>query len=344
MGQFQWRSSLRIANQKPPEPHGRLDYLDNFRTFLTMIVIYHHMAIPYGGLGSWIYTSRIPFASFPLMAFNAINQTYFMGSFFFLSGYFSARVWKKKGTAAFLQRKWVKLGIPAVVYTILAEPIQIALLMAYADQKLGFGIFPSYWRQLRGLRGPVWYCALALIFDIIYAFLPTLPDISSLGLLPILVLEIAASFLIRLWYPVGTTIQLLNLQPAYLPQYISCYALGASLQSPTPPFTETARNNLMAASIASFASILVLYSPAPYPDQIASLFGGPNLLAFAYAVWNETTGYLLGNLILRVFITNKWLNRRWGIARAAYAAFLLHPVVCVAMQVWWDGWGGGGVV
>ena len=66
----------------------RLYDLDNFHTYLIALVIYHHTAIPYGGSGDWMYKSQFHTteSSPPLMAFNAIDQTYFMGSFFFLSG------------------------------------------------------------------------------------------------------------------------------------------------------------------------------------------------------------------------------------------------------------------
>jgi len=314
-----------------------------------MIVIYHHIAIPYGGLGSWIYMLHPPASSLPLVMFNVINQTYFMGSFFFLSGHFSAKSLRGKSTSAFLKSKWMKLGVPAVAHTIIAGPIQLVLVNAYMGGRLGFKIFTDYWMSLRGLRGPVWYCALTLIFDAVYSALPTLPNISSLGFFPIFVLNIVASYVIRLWYPVGTTIQLLNFQPAFLPQYICCYALGASLQRPTPPFTQNARNVLIASSLVSTASIigLMFYNAAPFQEQIPSMFGGPNLLALSYAIWNETTGYLIGNWILKLFTASKWLNRRWGIVDDSYAAFLVHPVACVAMQVWWNEWHNewpGGVV
>jgi hypothetical protein len=44
----------------------------------------------------------------------------------------------------------------------------------------------------------------------------------------------AANFLIPLWYPAGTLFVPLNLQPAYLPQYIACYLFGAARGSTSP--------------------------------------------------------------------------------------------------------------
>jgi hypothetical protein len=70
-----------------PTPSPRLFYLDNFRTYLTALVMYHHTSLLYGGIGAWPYSSRFhtPGSSPTLISFNAINQPYFTDSFFFLS-------------------------------------------------------------------------------------------------------------------------------------------------------------------------------------------------------------------------------------------------------------------
>ncbi|KAL5349108.1 hypothetical protein ACLOAV_005396 [Pseudogymnoascus australis] len=62
----------KLASQNQRE---RVYYLDNFRTYLTALVIYHHVAVPDGGLGSWLYSSKLypPGSSIALSAFNALN-------------------------------------------------------------------------------------------------------------------------------------------------------------------------------------------------------------------------------------------------------------------------------
>lgn len=128
----------KLVSQSQTE---RLYYLDNFRTYLTALVIYHHTAVPYGGLGFWFYSSKLypPGSSITLSAFNALNQSYFMGSFFFLSVYFSNKALKRKGAKSFLKTKFLKLGVPLVVYTLLAGPAQIAILKLYNKEVLGVG-------------------------------------------------------------------------------------------------------------------------------------------------------------------------------------------------------------
>lgn len=320
----------------------RLYYLDNFRSYLTALVIYHHAAAPYGGIGIWFYRSELypPGSSIALSVFNAVNQSYFMGSFFFLAGYFSNKALKRKGAKSFLKKKFLKLGVPVVVYTLLAGPAQIALLKLYKGEVLGWEILTEYWKALDGVKGTMWFSSLLLIFDSVAALCPSIPPfLAQSSILPSFILDIGASSLIRFANPTGAKFTPLNLKPAYLPQYVSSYVLGASLGSPpTPPITKTTRNVLASSAVLSTAS-LGLQLNNLRPINVGAIIGGFSLPALTYAIANETTGYLLGTTILRFFQTSKWLNRPWGsIGKYSYAAFLIHPIVCVAAQVWTDEW------
>ena len=225
---------------------------------------------------------------------------------------------ERKGAWIFLRTKYIKLGLPLIVYTLLGGPAQIALTRFHAHEPLGREILLDYWEILRGVVGPVWYTAVLLIFNTIYSLVPSkFASFPQGSLFPNLLIAIIASYMIRFLYPIGTAFKPLSLQPGYLPQYIASYILGASLSSPpAPPFSKTTRNILITANILSTAAELgLLYY---YPDSYtmsSSFRGGPNLLALSYAIWNETTGYLLGTSILRLFSTSRFLNgggKPWG--------------------------------
>jgi fucose 4-O-acetylase-like acetyltransferase len=327
----------------------RVYYLDNFRTYLTSVVIYHHATIPYGGVGSWMYKSRFhaPESSLPLMAFNGINQSYFMGSFFFLSGHFSSRALERKGPTSFLGTKFFKLGLPTLAFTAFGEPLMRTLISLYKNQPLGWDILLKHWKLTRGVKGPVWYLALVLIFDTLHTCVPSISTYTAkCQFLPIFLLDVAANFLIRLKYPVGTTFKPLNLQPAYASQYVLAYFLRASRSSPpTPPLTPTSRNVILASSILSAVtagSLLYLY---PNIYTMDSFRGGANLVALSYAILNESTGYLLGSALLELFRKRRELSRSWGsVGRYSYAAFLVHPIVLVSAQTLSDDWKASGVL
>jgi fucose 4-O-acetylase-like acetyltransferase len=96
-----------------------------------------------------------------------------MGAFFFLSGYFSSLSLKRKSRTTFLKAKLIRLGLPTLLFTFLGKPLQLIPIRLGKGQVLTFeNIFLGYWRGLRGVQGPVWYCAVLVVFDALYAFLP----------------------------------------------------------------------------------------------------------------------------------------------------------------------------
>jgi len=98
-------------------------------------------------------------------------------------------------------------------------------------------VFWSYWRQVRGVRGPVWYLILTLIFDVLagvifatkFSNLPAslLTLRRKASFIPsIWVAKILVSFTVRLVYPINRTFTPLNLRLAFLPQDILAYTWG----------------------------------------------------------------------------------------------------------------------
>ena len=89
-------------------------YASNLKSSLTALVILHHAATSYGGEGRSPYQSSYhgQGSSAALVAFNAINQSFFMGTFMYLSGHFSRRSLERKGTLSFLKDRLYRLGLP----------------------------------------------------------------------------------------------------------------------------------------------------------------------------------------------------------------------------------------
>ena len=69
----------------------RLWFIDNLRVLLTVLVVLHHVAVMYSGLPLWYYTEQpdSPVIGLVLTVFLMLNQAWFMGAFFLLSGYFT---------------------------------------------------------------------------------------------------------------------------------------------------------------------------------------------------------------------------------------------------------------
>jgi glucan biosynthesis protein C len=220
--------------------------LDNLRSFLTGLVVVHHTGIAYGLTGWWYYKSPLnPSAtSLPVLVLVAVNQSFFMGLFFWISGRFSAQSLERSGPSHFVKNKLIRLGIPTAIYTLLVHPI--TQCMGYASWDLGLigNVFAGSFKTLRGIRGPVWYTALLLVFDLVATGIAQLRyrhegrEADESDVKPALAssyrtlsrwgwLGVAtASFFVRLVYPGEEISYIITLKPAYVSQYIFAYTLG----------------------------------------------------------------------------------------------------------------------
>ena len=147
--------------------------LDHIRIVLTVLVVLHHTAIAYGGSGDWYWRQEANASNLWLVSFNAINQAFFMGFFFLLSGYFSAMTYSSKGSAIFLRDRFIRLGIPLLVYFVLLSPVTVGLATA---KNLGdiWPIMAYRWRHGNLGPGPLWFAEALLLFSLALVLLYSL--------------------------------------------------------------------------------------------------------------------------------------------------------------------------
>ncbi|WP_073209451.1 acyltransferase family protein [Xylanibacter ruminicola] len=196
----------------------RLFYLDNLKVCLTVLVIMHHAGQAYGNGGAWAYTPSNPAEFMPwIWHFFSTNAAFFMGLYFFISGYFVPRSFDKQGTKQFIQKKLLRLGIPllfmgAIIGILTGKP------------KIGH----------------MWFVESLLVFCLIYALIrhwisPIEKKCKSrptiIGLLIVALLMGVGSYFIRqvspqdhwIW-PFG--IIPLPMEPAHYLQYVMMFVLG----------------------------------------------------------------------------------------------------------------------
>ncbi|CAJ2512775.1 Uu.00g008940.m01.CDS01 [Anthostomella pinea] len=356
--------------------------LDNLRTFLTGLVTVHHTSLAYGGVGSWKVKSACFAGNSPvLMGFNIFDQSFFMGMFFWISGRVSAQSLSKTSPSAFIKSKLLRLGAPALVYSYAIDPMmRAAMLTSWNLESLRASVIAS-WTTPHGLRGPVWYIGTMLAFDVTAAIATkigwtttTKGDKERSRIYGLLcrygwIGVAASSFLIRLWYPVGKTIPILSLQPAFLSQYVYSYLLGAvSYKEQQPriyaPFetmdasvdrtpgrtekesTQSTRSQdglmLTPALVISLSTMLLIFlpglliSPDSWLDWTIKHFpGGWNWTALIYAIWNEFSFAVTAPALMAYFQRHYSQATKSSpfSARASYAAFLLHTPVIIGMTV-----------
>ena len=199
-------------------PMKRLCYLDNLKVCLTVLVIMHNAGQAYGNGGGWAYTPSNPAEFMPwIWHFFSTNAAFFMGLYFFISGYFVPRSFDKQGTKQFVHKKLLRLGVPLLfmggIISILSGKPEI---------------------------GHMWFVESLLVFCLVYALIrqwvqpvneacyskPTI-----IGLLVVALLMGVGSYVIRqispqdhwIW-PFG--IIPLPMEPAHYLQYVMMFVLG----------------------------------------------------------------------------------------------------------------------
>jgi hypothetical protein len=140
-----------------PKAQSRNLALDRARTFLTLVVLFHHAVIPYTYFGhtdpkSWIGFDMVVLAT----------DSFFMAMFFFLSGLF---VWPGLGhkPSAIFQRDRLPFAIAA--FTVI--PIAYYAISLRQRPEIGFSEF--WWKMVTvgpWPSGPVWFVWVLLAFDL----------------------------------------------------------------------------------------------------------------------------------------------------------------------------------
>lgn len=236
-----------------------------------------------------------------------------------------------------------------MVYTLLADPLQTLILnLMLSRESPALQVF--HLSNVRGVGGPVWYCALLFILDGVFALYvarfgrpsPSSDPSSKPTLLrSVLVLGLLGtalcSFIIRLYYPSTAVFLPLNLRVGYSPQYILAYLLGTQIDRPESvellPCATTPILILISAVVA-IGSCRGLSAERVLQDYS----GGWNSIAVAYATVKEMVGYLVLGMSFRYF--RRHLKFPWS----SYAAFLCHATISIAVEAIFDSWHMNGVV
>jgi glucans biosynthesis protein C len=156
----------------------RIAYLDNLRTFLTILVVVHHAIGAYGGI-SWIFMPQGEchsyFSCFPSTVFGVMNESFFMATFFILSGYFSAgALERKKNVWVFIKDKIWRLLVPLLGYVLIVETLILLSEVPYYGWEKVKEMLGEYFKTLwwKGPpMGPTWFLSTLFVFDTVHALI-----------------------------------------------------------------------------------------------------------------------------------------------------------------------------
>jgi len=334
---------------------GRVLYVDNLRVVLTALVILHHLAITYGAPGIWYYNEAgvlTDVSAILMTLLLAINQSFFMGFFFMVSSYFTPGSFERHGAGAYTRDRLKRLGIPLLFYILVISPplnYVLALSRGFDGNILEF--IPRFIEGLPGLDvGPLWFVAALLFFSLLYVMwrlifrsTPIARDGESRapGNASIAIFAVAlgvATFVVRIWLPVGREFMLLHWQFSHFAQYIAMFVIGLmAYQRGWFAELTDAQGKIwrwaVLALIVLFPVMFVL--GGALEGQTEVYFGGIHWQSFAYSIWEQLM------CVAMVVTLVVWFRKRFNsqntlgrsLSSGAYATYVIHAPVIVLLAL-----------
>lgn len=301
-------------------------FVDNLRVLLTILVVAHHAAQAYGPTGGEWPVGEDP-RSRLLGVMISVNSMFFMGLFFFVSGYFTPGTLRRKGPRAFLTDRLWRFGIPC------------ALVLAL-----------TAWLRGRAEYLHLWFVADLLALNVLYTWIARKPDAAGepasapreigwlhLGAVVLVLAGITAA--VRVAYPVDAWVRvawILPLEPAHVPQYLGLYALGvwAAGAEWLQRFPDRLGRNALLAGVTLVAGF-ALYRLWPERTAVWFLGGGASWQNPAYALLESAICVTLGVGLLWWFRRHVSEERAWlrAFSADAYGIYCVHLPIVVGVHV-----------
>lgn len=310
--------------------------LDRLKVGLTLLVVLHHAAITYGGPGSWFWKERSAdgrITDVALAVFAAVNQSFFMGLFFLMAGAFTAAALSRRDRMSFLRERTWRLGVPLLLFGWGLGPLTVALAQLPRGRPFGETL-AALWSRGAFVEGPLWFASALFVFCAIAMLRGPRPVIarafpSDARLLAAALVCGAVSFAVRLDWPVGRTV--FGWQLAYFPGYVLLFAAGVVAVErrwwlAVPPDTARHWRRVTWLALPTLALLQVLPGP---------LEGGWNPAALLYAFWEP---FVAWGIVMSLLVRAQRHTATPGpleaaLARRAFAVYVIHPPVLVAVTL-----------
>ena len=334
-----------ISLQEKP----RLYFVDNLRILLTILVILHHIAITYGGDGGWpiLDPSKNLSSQIVLTVFTAYNQAFFMAFFFMISAYFLPRSYEKKGTWKFLLDRFIRIGIPLILYLLFLDPLGNWILSNYYYH-INVSYITIFTNQITTFSysfGVTWFLLALLIFNVCYIIIVEVSKLMKLNvsftrfkdsfpnnlaiIIGIFIVSIL-TFLVRLITPVGE--YTFTFQLAHFTQYIFFFVFGIMAYR-SGWFSNLTKKQGRTWGIVMIATLpiapLVLWLEGAMEHGVGNFLGGFTWQSAVYVLWESvicfSTIIFLSYLFKSRF--NKQNNFSKIVSRTAYTAYIIQAVV-----------------
>jgi peptidoglycan/LPS O-acetylase OafA/YrhL len=337
-----------------PKARSRNVTIDRARSFLTLVVLLHHAVIAYTYFG---HTDAKSWAGLDLLIL--ATDSFFMATFFFLSGLFVWPSLARKTLAAHRYDRLLRLGLPFVIAAFTIMPI--AYYAIELRQNPGVS-FPAFWWKTITVGpwpgGPFWFIWVLLAFDLVasqlYQVSPRLLD--PINRLSVQAFERPARFFLfmlavtaiiyipaRMYFGPGRwfTFGPFDVQAGRVLFYASYFFIGAAIGSANFGRGLLSTDGRLAKTSWIWAIVAlvpyglmwiliyikreILGNPVWLPDWYEASYG-LFFVAFIAALLFAILGFFLGS-------KRPWLllDRMQG---DAYGIFLVHYPIVLWLQYW----------
>jgi len=330
----------------------RLAWVDNLRVVAITGVIVVHTATAYlTDFADWYYDDELhpTTVGFALFAVPALLGGVFgLGPLFWLAGWFSVPSLRRRGAGRFARARVARLGAPLVVFVVLVNPLADLVGNVRQDPRP----FLAYLGETE--FSVMWFVAALLFCSLAYAGVRAwAPDAWSPGrpgAAPVLVAGLLIGVLSMLIWPTSSLLDehLMGLRPGAWVQGIVLFALGV-LTGEATPMGDGGRVDVGVdrrgergwgwVTVAGMVTIVALAGSISASGELSD--------ALHRMAWQGTAFAAVYGIVSVSFTLwcLSWFRRRWtgtrpwtpAAGRAAYATYLIHPLVltCVMVGLWW---------
>ncbi|MFL0196221.1 acyltransferase family protein [Clostridium sp. WILCCON 0269] len=309
----------RMISLPAEEPGKRLYFADNLRTWMVILVVLQHLGETFG-----------------LYLFLMLNQAYFMGLLFLLSGYFTPGSYERKGPSKFLMDRMLRLGIPTLVYVFIISPLDVWGSHRITHKPIG---------NLFALD-QMWFAVMLLVFDLGYLAWRTIvnnsperpaddaPKKLTFPKVALFTLALAAaSYLLRSVIPYG--IPVLEFPSlGYLAQYLSFFLIGMLVFRQGWLRSVTGSLGKLGFVLAVLATV-ILFPTAIFIGSGSKWIGYGSWQSAVFALWDSI--FAVGISLALITFFRRFLDggKKFGrfLSRHSFAVYVIHVPVIVFLML-----------
>ncbi len=339
----------------------RTQFLDQLRTVLMLLVILHHSMITYAkNTCCWFIQQNSigPPISDLLSLAVSFNQSFFMGMFFLISGYFVPASVEKKGSWKFMQDRLRRLGVPLLVTWFILSPLSVAISEASRGERISdsFAKFFSL-NDFYLISGPMWFVITLMVFNVAYLIWKKRSNYhftrnsqrqlpKTIHLATVAVGAAISSLIIAYFAPLGVPISgskfLLRIgldywigNLSFLPAYIILFTIGCISAEgcwlervPADKAKTWGLIGLVAASILAVCFASQMMDTAGDGSSFLKLYGKTIYLIISPFIAWGVISWLLWWFRTHIIPFGKQIA---DAGNDSYGAYILHPIILVSL-------------